>query len=81
MPTPVLVRDYVHWLTSIGGSCSTGIGLDEAIGMVPAVRLRAPSGKAVNYTGPQTDELTPSMIAYFDRRLGVLSPFSAESRN
>lgn len=81
MTTPVTVCRYMHWLRDIGGSCSTGIGIDEAIGMVTSIRLRAPDGKAMNYVGEQTDELTPSMVAYFDRRLGVISPFSAGGRN
>lgn len=78
---PVTVCHYMHWLQENGGHCKTGIGIDEAIGMVPKIRMIAANGKAVNYVGDQKDELTPSMVAYFDRRLGVISPFSAGGRN
>lgn len=67
----------MHWLRSVGGRCSTGIQADHEIGMVPAVRLTSANGKSVVYIGNQNEALTLSMIAYFDRRLGVMSPFVA----
>lgn len=67
---------YMRWLTEQGGRCSTGIGPDPDIGMVPVTRLRAANGRSVIHYGNDPSEvLAPAMIAYFDRRLGVMSPF------
>lgn len=67
---------YMRWLTDQGGRCSTGIGLDPDIGMVPVTRLEAANGRSVIHYGTDESEvLAPAMIAYFDRRLGGVSPF------
>lgn len=70
------LAQYMHWLRSIGGNCKSGIGADEKIGMVPVVRLVAPDGKHVTHGGGNQYEILSTItIRYFDRRLGVESPF------
>lgn len=67
---------YMRWLAENGGRCSTGVGADPEIGMVPVTRLMAANGRSVIHHGnDQYEVLAPSVVAYFDRRLGVLSPF------
>lgn len=69
------LEDYLRWLESVGGSFSVGNQADPDIGMVPAIRMTSPGGRRVIYTGSQEELLTASLIAYFDRRLDLLSPF------
>lgn len=72
------LAQYMQWLKSQGGQCRNGIGADERIGMVPVTLLQAANGKYVIYHGSrQSDTLAPRMIAYFDSRLGVTSPFGS----
>ena len=53
----------MRWLQSIGGECKTGIAVDEAIGMVPKIKLIAPSGKSVVIVNmDQTETLSPLQI-------------------
>lgn len=67
---------YMHWLAENGGRCSTGIGSDPEIGMVAVTELTAANGRSViHYGADQYEILAPSLIAYFDRRLGIMSPF------
>lgn len=67
---------YMRWLQSIGGECKTGIAIDEAIGMVPKIKLIAPGGKAVVVVNmDQNETLSPLLIENWDRRLDLLSPF------
>ena len=69
--------EYMHWLRSIGGNCKSGIGADEKIGMVPVIRLVGPDGRALTHGGGnQYEVLSILTIRYFDRRLGVISPFN-----
>lgn len=64
------------WLHSIGGSSKTGIGACDTRGMIPIIRMSSPAGKHVNCTGDDTKEvLSDYMIAFYDRRLLVVSPF------
>lgn len=71
----------MHWLKGVGGHCKNGIGADEEIGMVPVVKLVAPSGKYVIHGGDEQNEsLSLLTIEYFDRRLGLLSPFKSVPR-
>lgn len=77
MPT---LGQYMRWLQSIGGHCKTGIAIDDAIGMVPKVKLVAPSGKSVVAVNMDQDEpLSPLLIENWDRRLEILSPFRHQS--
>ena len=72
---------YMFWLKSIGGSCRSGIGADPAIGMVPVIKLISPTGRYVVHPGnDESEELSPYMVEYFDRRLQVASPFRAVPR-
>lgn len=44
--------------------------------MSTCIRIAAPSGKSVTANGlDQYDTLAPSMVANWDRRLGLKSPF------
>ena len=73
--------EYMHWLKSEGGQCRTGIGVDHDIGMVPVTKLISPEGKWVIHPGnDQSEHLSKFTIEYFDRRLGVLSPFKSVPR-
>jgi hypothetical protein len=43
-----------------------------------AIRVKAPSGRHVIVVGIEQDEhLLPTQIAYFDRRLGLQSPWTS----
>ena len=77
MPT---LGQYMRWLQSIGGDCKSGIALDDAIGMVPKIKLIAPNGKSVVVVNMvQSDPLSPLLIENWDRRLELLSPFKHAS--
>jgi hypothetical protein len=70
----------MRWLQSIGGDCRSGIAVDEVIGMVPKIKLIAPSGKSLVVVNmAQSDRLSPLLIENWDRRLGLLSPFRHQS--
>jgi hypothetical protein len=72
---------YMSWLKSIGGSHRSGIAADPAVGMVPVVKLISPNGRHVVHPGnDQSEELSPYMVEYFDRRLQVISPFRSVPR-
>jgi hypothetical protein len=74
--------NYIHWLCSEGGQSRSGIGADEVVGMVPITKLISPDGsKYVIYSsGDQSEILSSHTIEYFDRRLGVVSPFRSVPR-
>lgn len=74
--------DYMRWLRDEGGRCQNGIQADESIGMVPVIKLVSPDGsKWVIHPGNDQGELLSwMMVEYFDRRLGVLSPFRSVPR-
>ncbi|MDQ0507437.1 hypothetical protein [Xanthobacter agilis] len=73
--------EYMRWLQSQGGHCSTGIGPDDAIGMIPVTKLVALNGrKVIHYGNDQSEVLAPSLIEHFDRRLHVMSPFPTVKR-
>lgn len=75
MGNPTLGQ-YMRWLAENGGRCSTGVGADPEIGMVSVTRLVAANGRSViHYGTDQSEPLSPSLVAYFDRRLNVMSPF------
>jgi hypothetical protein len=70
----------MRWLQSIGGECKTGIAVDDVIGMVPKIKLIAPSGKSVVVVNmDQKEPLSPLLIENWDRRLELLSPFRHQS--
>jgi hypothetical protein len=73
---------YITWLRSQGGQCRSGIGADPEIGMVPVTKLISPDGTrhVIHPSGDQAEELSTYTIEYFDRRLGVLSPFRGVPR-
>lgn len=75
--------EYMQWLRGEGGTCRTGIGANPDIGMVPVTKLISPDGtRYVIHSGnDQDEELSPLIIDYFDRRLGVLSPFASVLRS
>ncbi len=76
------VGDYMAWIKSTGGRCRTGVGQDDAIGMVPVTKIIAVSGRHVIFPGADPDEvLSPSTIENFDRRLMVISPFRGIQRS
>jgi len=78
MPT---LGDYMRWLRDNGGECRSGIGADEEVGMVPVTKLIASDGRSViHYGNDQGEVLSESMVDYFDRRLGVISPFRSIPR-
>lgn len=71
----------MSWLRGEGGHCQSGIAADEVRGMVPVTKMISPSGKRVIHPGnDQSEVLSPLIIEYFDRRLGVLSPFKSIPR-
>lgn len=74
--------DYMRWLRDQGGKCKNGIQADDVIGMVPVIKLVSPDGeKWVIHVGDDQNELLSTLtIDYFDRRLGVLSPFRSVPR-
>lgn len=76
------LTEYMHWLKSVGGHCKSGIGADENIGMVPVVKLVGPDGRSVIHGGSnQNEKLSALTIDYFDRRLGVQSPFRSPPKD
>lgn len=68
---------YLVWATSAGCTVEQGIVLDPDSGKPYSnTRITAPSGKWVHVVGTQHGEyLVPTMIAHFDGRLGLKSPF------
>lgn len=69
---------YMTWLRSEGGHSKSGIAADEAIGMVPVTKLVSANGAYVIHPGnDQNEALSPLIIAHFDRRIKMLSPFRA----
>lgn len=80
--TGTTLGGYMRWLRDNGGECKTGHGADPEIGWVPKVRLISKEGRtAVVVNVKQEEALSPAMIAYLDRRLGVLSPFACGRPN
>ena len=64
---------YLMWAQSVGCTCENGYG-----GMHGSVfwKITAPSGKHLVIVGVQQNErLTSYSINYYDRRLGLQSPF------
>jgi len=79
MGTPTL-GEYMHWLRQSGGKCRSGIGADEKIGMVPVTLLQAPSGAYVIHSNDkQNKRLSQMTVDYFDRRLGINSPWGSKT--
>ena len=73
---------YMSWLKSIGGTYRSGIGADTARGMVPVVKLISPDGRrhVIHPGNDQSEELSPYMVEYFDRRPQLISPFKSVPR-
>jgi hypothetical protein len=72
----------MRWLRDQGGRCQNGIQADESIGMVPVIKLVSPDGSkyVIHPDDNQAEQLSTLMVDYFDRRLGVLSPFRSIPR-
>jgi hypothetical protein len=70
---------YLTWAGSIG--CTIKYGISTAGDGSPSriVMIDSPDGSrwVVVADTPDAEYLVPTMIAYFDRRLGVTSPFFA----
>jgi len=76
MSDNVTLGQYMVWIRSEGGTCSSGIGGDDAIGMVPVIKITAYNGRyVVHPSADQNEILSPSVLESYDRRLRVLSPF------
>lgn len=59
-----------------GASASSGSAVDHSGKGHTATKITLPNGRSVVAVGiTQMDYLTPSMIAYLDRRLGINSPY------
>lgn len=72
---------YMAWIARNGGHCQSGLGVDDAIGMVPVIKIVAASGRhVVHPSANQAEVLSPSIVEYYDRRLCVLSPFRSTER-
>ena len=72
----------MQWLMDEGGTCRQGIGADPEIGMVPVTKLISSDGNrhVIHGAADQSEELSPLTIDYFDRRLGMVSPFRSVLR-
>ena len=72
------LAEYMHWLRGQGGHCKNGIGADENRGMVPVIKLVSPDGNnyVIHGGDNQREILSSHILDYFDRRLGVKSPFA-----
>lgn len=70
-PHPTL-HEYIGWCNLQG--CTTQSGV---MGSTTFHVLTAPSGRHVIVTGTKmSDRVVPSMVGYYDRRLGLDSPFA-----
>jgi len=59
-----------------GASASSGTAADSSGKAHAVTKITVPSGKSVVVVGvEQTERLTPSMVGYLDRRLGIVSPW------
>lgn len=68
--------EYLGWAQKQGCQARF-IVLHENGRMFSCIRIVAPSGRSVTEVGlDQYDTLSPKMVANFDRRLGLVSPFS-----
>ncbi|MBA5779544.1 hypothetical protein H2509_20630 [Stappia sp. F7233] len=81
MTKSVTLGQYMAWVRDSGGYCTNGIQADHEIGMVPVIKLVADSGRYVIHPSDnQSEILEPSLIEYYDRRLGLVSPFKTTPR-
>lgn len=77
---PKLER-LVAWLTSAGGCKATLTVRNHAITGQPyqSLEITSPTGSRAVLVNPDMNEhLSPSMVSYFQRRLGMKTPFPAE---
>lgn len=64
---------YLAWAASQGCICECGYGGPHGSS---CTKITAPSGKSVTVVGvQQTEALLSYSIRYYDRRLGLTSPF------
>lgn len=71
------LKQYLAWAINQGGcKLMTGYQNDPVHGPVGFTFLKAPNGRHLFIVDMQHDEyLVPTTIAYFDRRLGLQSPY------
>ena len=55
----------MRWLQNQGDRCQSGIQADDAIGMVPVIKMIGPSGRYVIHGGnDQSEVLSPLTIEH-----------------
>ena len=71
----VKLADYLDWAHSVGCNIRTGFAATGS-GTIYLTVVTAPSGRYVVIHDVDEDEALPaSAYAYYDRRLGLKSPF------
>lgn len=70
------LREYIGWCNQQG--CTTKSGVQSVDGVMVTFHIvEAKTGVHVIISGPKmTEHLMPTAVAYYDRRLGLNSPFS-----
>ena len=70
------LHEYIGWANQQGCTTKSGVmGVDGK--MVTYHLIVAPNGRHLIVSGPSMSErLLPRTVAYYDRRLGLDSPFS-----
>lgn len=71
------LADYIgHARKNYGATAQSGSAAHSDGQSYPVTKISVPGGKTVVVVGvTQTEFLTPSMIGYLDRRLGIASPW------
>lgn len=71
------LADYIGQARKDHGATAKSGSADDSSGKAHAVsKISVPAGKSVVVVGmEQTEHLTPAMIGYLDRRLGISSPW------
>lgn len=69
------LHEYIGWANQQGCTTTSGVTMIEGK-MITYQLLTAPSGRHVFVSGVGMQErLQPRMVAHYDRRLGLESPF------
>lgn len=70
------LRQYIEWCVQYHEVTATSGFIKKDGISVTFHKLKLPSGKRTVVSGvSMTEHLTPTMVSYLDRRLGVASPF------
>lgn len=74
------LKRFADWLVSVGCKAEVKVRNHSITGQpYEVLELVSPSGSSVVVADPDMDEhLSPSMVSYLQRRLGVKSPFPGE---